>query len=99
MFCVLYVAFVSFFHLNHVCRVIVVLEGGYNLLCVGSGCEAIARVLLEPAPIPLHASSKCSTSEEGTVLSGTISAIQEVCRQHAQSWPVLAASEPTEPPA
>ena len=77
---------------------IVVLEGGYNLLNVGSGCAAIARVLLEHAPLPLHA-SECSVSEQGSAAlhSGTMPAIREACRQHAKSWPFLCVSESTEP--
>jgi len=78
--------------------VIVVLEGGYNLLNVGSGCAAIARVLLEHAPLTLHA-SECSISEQGggALHSGTMPAIREACRQHAKSWPFLRVSDSAEP--
>jgi hypothetical protein len=68
----------------------VVLEGGYNLLNVASGCAAIARVLLEP----FVAGSKRSASEtKASVQPGTESAIRETCRQHFRSWPCLAAHE------
>ena len=80
------------FHSDHdPCRVIVVLEGGYNLLNVGSGCAAIARVLLESASISMD---ECSVFEQGAdVRTGTILAISETIRHHARSWPILAASE------
>jgi hypothetical protein len=70
--------------------VVVALEGGYNLLNVGSGSAAIARVLLEPALVPSDAFCEHSPSEHDAVVhAGTMSAINDTCRLHAPWWPVL----------
>jgi hypothetical protein len=84
--------------LNIVCdkfpRVILALEGGYNLLNIGSGCAAIARVLLEPTSLSVDIEGKYTACAERTdVHSGTVSAIRETCKHHAKSWPFLAAYE------
>ena len=74
---------------NKLLRIIVVLEGGYNLLNVASGCAAIARVLQQS----LFAVGERSVCENGALHVGTESAIRETCQQHCRSWPVLAGYE------
>ena len=75
---------------NKLLRIIVVLEGGYNLLNVASGCAAIARVLQQS----LFAIGERSVCENIAALHvGTESAIRETCQQHCRSWPVLAGYE------
>ena len=69
---------------------VVALEGGYNLLNVGSGSAAIARVLLESASMPSDACCEHSLFEhDAGVHAGTMSAINDTCRLHAPWWPIL----------
>lgn len=73
---------------------ILALEGGYNLLNIGSGCAAIARVLLESTSLSADIGSECAASGASTEMHcGTVSAIRETCKHHTKSWPFLAAYE------
>jgi acetoin utilization deacetylase AcuC-like enzyme len=74
-------------------RVVVVLEGGYNLLNVASGCAAITRVLLQPAAEKsIYSTGARSISEhDPDVHIGAMAAIREACIHHQQAWPFLAA--------
>eukprot|EP00899_Mesostigma_viride_P015386 jgi/Mesvir1/23849/Mv10652-RA.1 len=65
-------------------RVVLVLEGGYNLRSIANSAEACARVLLgeDPPPFPADAPQEPSR--------GALVAIAEVCRVHSLYWRGLA---------